>query len=254
MQVTQRTLLQGTPDRDNLLDTRPLLKKVYCLLSSLLYHPKGETAVDETIVATKAKKLWGQAYKMGIQAFSYPSPYFYSVQKLFVHLLGKQRIRAEIESIVAVINHYLGTEYIVQTNPLPFTGFAMAHLETCRTQSLWCILSSRFVVLLHFYMTFYWYWTLNRTADVSRSALVDGCIEFGIHKTRWTNTSKWHGTPNHHWQWKLHTGLLSAWILLLSRLWDLGFQIKWNIYFHLSISTVLFLLSRATRHPTLAWY
>ncbi len=24
-------------------------------------------------------------------------------------------------------------------------------------------------------------------------------------KTQWTNTSRWHGSPNHHWLWKLHT-------------------------------------------------
>ncbi len=37
--------------------------------------------------------------------------------------------------------------------------------------------------------------------------LVDGCIDFGLDKTQWTNTSRCHGTPNHHWLWKLHTRL-----------------------------------------------
>ncbi len=32
-------------------------------------------------------------------------------------------------------------------------------------------------------------------------------------KTQWTNTSRWHGSPNHHWLWKLHTGLQATWIL-----------------------------------------
>ncbi len=36
--------------------------------------------------------------------------------------------------------------------------------------------------------------------------LVDGCIDFGLDKTQWTNTSRRHGTPNHHRLWKLHTG------------------------------------------------
>ncbi len=37
-------------------------------------------------------------------------------------------------------------------------------------------------------------------------------------KTQWTNTSRWHGSPNHHWLWKLHTALQATWILCLSTL------------------------------------
>ncbi len=33
--------------------------------------------------------------------------------------------------------------------------------------------------------------------------LVDGCVDCGLQKTQWTNTSRWHGSPNHHWLWKL---------------------------------------------------
>ncbi len=39
-----------------------------------------------------------------------------------------------------------------------------------------------------------------------------------LKKTQWTNTSRWHGSPNHHWLWKLHTGLQATWILFLSSL------------------------------------
>ncbi len=39
-----------------------------------------------------------------------------------------------------------------------------------------------------------------------------------LQKTQWTNTSRWHGSPNHHWLWKLHTGLQETWILFLSTL------------------------------------
>ncbi len=53
---------------------------------------------------------------------------------------------------------------------------------------------------------------------VLQNLLVDGCIDFGLDKTQWTNTSRRHGTPNHHWLWKLHTGLQTAWILCLSSL------------------------------------
>ncbi len=48
--------------------------------------------------------------------------------------------------------------------------------------------------------------------------LVDGCIDFGLDETQWTNTSRRHGTPNHHWPRKLHTGLQATWILCLSTL------------------------------------
>ncbi len=47
---------------------------------------------------------------------------------------------------------------------------------------------------------------------------VDGWIYFGLDKTQWTNTSRHHSTPNHHWLQKLLTGLQAAWILCLSTL------------------------------------
>ncbi len=34
--------------------------------------------------------------------------------------------------------------------------------------------------------------------------------------TLWTKTSRWRGSPNHHWLWKLRTGLQATWILCLS--------------------------------------
>ncbi len=37
--------------------------------------------------------------------------------------------------------------------------------------------------------------------------LVNGCSNVGFQKTQWTNTSRWHCTPNHHRLWKLNTGL-----------------------------------------------
>ncbi len=40
-------------------------------------------------------------------------------------------------------------------------------------------------------------------------------LDFRKHKT---NTSRWHGTPNHHRLWKLHTGLQATWILCFSSL------------------------------------
>ncbi len=76
----------------------------------------------------------------------------------------------------------------------------------------------------------------------------------GLQETQWTNTSRWHGSPNHHWLWKPHTGLQATWILCLSTLLpDSGTLIsKWNATINfiwkedfgpLSNSLVLFLLS-----------
>ncbi len=75
-----------------------------------------------------------------------------------------------------------------------------------------------------------------------------------LDKIQWTNTSRRHGTPNHLWLWKLHTGLQATWILCLSILpLDSGTLIsKWNAkctfiwkedFGPLSNSPVLFLLS-----------
>ncbi len=63
-----------------------------------------------------------------------------------------------------------------------------------------------------------------------------------------------HGTPNHHWPWKLHTGLQAAWILCLSTLppdsgtliskWKAKFTFIWKEDFGpLSNSPVIFLFS-----------
>ncbi len=58
----------------------------------------------------------------------------------------------------------------------------------------------------------------RRKHKVLQNLLVDGCIDFGLDKTQWTNTSICHGTSNHHWLRKLHTGLQAAWILWLCSL------------------------------------
>ncbi len=52
----------------------------------------------------------------------------------------------------------------------------------------------------------------------SKNILLDGCIDFRLQKTQWTNTSRWHGSPNHYWLWKLHSRLQATWILFLSTL------------------------------------
>ncbi len=70
----------------------------------------------------------------------------------------------------------------------------------------------------------------RRTHKVLSNFLGDGWIDCGLQKTQWTNTSRWHGSPNHHRLWKLHTGLQATWILCRSTLPpDFGTLIsKWN--------------------------
>ncbi len=52
--------------------------------------------------------------------------------------------------------------------------------------------------------------------------LLENEISFSIKLWTSENTvdqhSRWHGSPNHHWLWKLHTGLQATWILCLSTL------------------------------------
>ncbi len=55
----------------------------------------------------------------------------------------------------------------------------------------------------------------RRKHEVLLKFLVDGCFDCELQKTQWTNTSRWHGSPNHHWLWKLHTGLQATWFLCL---------------------------------------
>ncbi len=81
------------------------------------------------------------------------------------------------------------------------------------------------------------------------------CIDCGLQKTQRTETSRWHGSPNHHRLWKLHTGLQATLILCLSTLppdsgtliskWNAKFTFIWKEDFGpLRNSPVIFLLSQ----------
>ncbi len=48
--------------------------------------------------------------------------------------------------------------------------------------------------------------------------LVNGCSDVGLQKTQWTNTSRWHCTPNHDRLWKLNTGLQATCAMSFSTL------------------------------------
>ncbi len=47
----------------------------------------------------------------------------------------------------------------------------------------------------------------RRKHEVLQNFLINGCSDVGFQKTQWTDTSRWHCTPNHHRLWKLNTGL-----------------------------------------------
>ncbi len=58
----------------------------------------------------------------------------------------------------------------------------------------------------------------RRKHEVLQNVLVNGCSDVGFQKTQWTNTSRWHCTPNHHRLWKLNTGLQATWAMSFSTL------------------------------------
>ncbi len=58
----------------------------------------------------------------------------------------------------------------------------------------------------------------RRKHEVLQYFLVNGCSDVGFLKTQWTNTSRWHCTPNHHRLWKLNTGLQETWAMSFSTL------------------------------------
>ncbi len=54
--------------------------------------------------------------------------------------------------------------------------------------------------------------------EVFQNFLVNGCSDVSFQKTQWTNTRRWHCTPNHHRLWKLNTGLQATWAMSFSTL------------------------------------
>ncbi len=94
----------------------------------------------------------------------------------------------------------------------------------------------------------------RRKHEVLQNFFVNGCSDFGFQKTQWTNTSRWHWTPNHHRLWKLNTGLQATWAMSFSTLppdsrtlvskWNTKLALIWKEDFgQLGNSPVLLLLS-----------
>ncbi len=70
----------------------------------------------------------------------------------------------------------------------------------------------------------------RRKHEVLQNFLVNGCSDISFPKTQWTNTSRWHCTPNHHRLWKLNTGLQATWAMSFSTLPpdSRTLLLKWN--------------------------
>ncbi len=94
----------------------------------------------------------------------------------------------------------------------------------------------------------------RRKQEVLQNLLVNGCSDVGFQKTQWTNTSRWHSTPNHHRLWKFKTGLQATWAMSFSTLpsdsrtlvskWNTKLALIWKEDFGpLGNSPVLLLLS-----------
>ncbi len=94
----------------------------------------------------------------------------------------------------------------------------------------------------------------RRKHELLQNVLVNGCSDVGFQKTQWTNTSRWHSTPNHHRLWKLNTGLQATWAMSFSTLppdsrtlvskWNTKLALIWKEDFEpLGNSPVLLLLS-----------
>ncbi len=109
--------------------------------------------------------------------------------------------------------------------------------------------------------------TFRRKHEVLQNVLVNGCSAVGFQKKtikkQWTNTSRWHRTPNHHRLWKLNTGLQTTWAMSFSTLppdsrtlvskWNTKLALIWKEDFGpLGNSSVLLLLSPGKMPLTLS--
>ncbi len=97
-------------------------------------------------------------------------------------------------------------------------------------------------------------WKMKSASSWFYNFMVNGCNDVGFQTTQWTNTSRWHCTPNHHRLWTLNTGLQATWAMSFSTLppdsrtlvskWNTKLVLIWKEDFvTLGNSLVLFLLS-----------
>ncbi len=98
-------------------------------------------------------------------------------------------------------------------------GSGQAHQHHGHLTNFWCFCSvGRCQILLENEISIFKKLVSRRKHEVLQNFLVNGCSDVGFQKTQWTNTSRWHCTPNHHRLWKLNTGLHATWAMSFSTL------------------------------------
>ncbi len=134
-----------------------------------------------------------------------------------------ERFRRRFRVSALILCTHLCTQYLVGAPLAQIPASVRCGMEAISLWHCWGTIepSARLDCWIDCFSSFSWKYPID-------------CIDFGLDKTQWTNTSRRHGTPNHHRLRKPHTGLQAAWILCLSSLPpDLDFQMKSKIYFYL---------------------
>ncbi len=96
---------------------------------------------------------------------------------------------------------------------------SQAHQHHGHLTNFWCFGSvDRCQILLENEISIFKKLVSRRKHEVLQNFLVNGCSDVSFQKTQWTNTSRWHCTPDHHRLWKLNTGLQATWAMSFSTL------------------------------------
>ncbi len=142
-------------------------------------------------------------------------------------------------------------------------GFRSGELLASHLTNFWCFWQcGRCQILLENEISIFKKLVSRRKHEVLQNFLVNGCSDVGFQKTQWTNTSRWHCTPNHHRLWKLNIGLHATWAMSFSTLppdsrtlvskWNTKLALIWKVDFGpLGNSPVLLLLSSGKMPLTL---
>ncbi len=102
-------------------------------------------------------------------------------------------------------------------------------------------------------------WSAEGSMKCFHNFFVNGCSDVGFQKTQWTNTSRWHCTPNHHRLWKLNTGLQATCAMSFSTLppdsrtlvskWNTKLALIWKEDFGPQGNSPVFLLLSPGKTP-----
>ncbi len=132
---------------------------------------------------------------------------------------------------------------------------SQAHQQHGHLTNVWCFGSvDRCQILLDNEISIFKKLVSRRKHEVLQNVFVNGWSDVGFQKTQWTNTSRWHCSPNNHRLWKINTGLQVTWAMSFSTLppdyrtlvskWNTKLALIWKEGFGpLGNSPVLLLLS-----------